>query len=293
MGEVRRSTLLLLAALTVCVLIGFTYHRPSVVGGALVFHGIDAVGLPTETLRIGARLHRPNALGFLRGVPGVTVNFYLDARVVGGAITDAEGRAVTDFVPPRGPGFYRIEARAEGTRAQDLSAEILAAAMEPDDRLVVVDIDRAVADPPSFLASLFRRYGEFRPALGARETLDRLFADYHLVYLSDRAHRYTRHTKNWLRAHSFPSGPVFFKGWELYGGTLDDYKKEILRRLVRGWTHPIVAIGDSTRDARVFEESGVQALIIGSRRDTGLLPPRAIPAKNWREVLHVFDRHRF
>ena len=280
----RRTTPFLIAALLICGAIGLTRG-----GGrgldAAELQPIDGLGAPGEPVRFRARLLRKSPIGTARGRPGVAVNFFIHGRTIGDAITDSRGDAHYEYEFDR-PGHWTIEARTEPIGGRELTAEVLVVVIVPGDRIAIVDVDRAIAVPPSRIALWTRRYAGFRPREGAAEALGWIDSMRHVFYVTDRSDRYARSTRAWLDAHAFPPGPIFYKEWDFYGGDLATYKRTLCRELVTTWSSHPIAIVDSGADARAYRDSGAEAILVGAK-NRGVQPNGSPTLRNWGEVVDL------
>ena len=286
-GQIRRSTVFLLLALVVCLLIGIT--RGGGGGPELRLRAIDAMGAAGEPIAFGARVTRRGAFGTERGVPGISVTFLLEGRSIGGAMTDADGNAHF-ALRTNGTGHYFIEARADASDGRELATPVHVTAIATTDTVLFVDVDRSIARPQSWIQPWLRRYTEYDAAPWAAEVLTSLSEDYYLIYVTDRSRRYAESTRNWLEANGFPPAPVYHKNWEFYGGSLSIYKRSIVDSILGIASAEHLAIGSSTQDARIYRGAGIATLILESHRDPGVLPHGAIAARSWAEIPRLTRR---
>jgi hypothetical protein len=282
MVDTRRTILFVIAVLLIGVGVGIT-RSPGPAVERMAIQPVDGIGAPGEPTEFRARLLRRNALGFVRGVPGVVVTFFLDGRAIGGAVTDARGDAGYDHVFER-PGHFTVEARTEAIDGIELTTELLASVFIPGDRLAIVDVDRTLAQPRSKLDWYLRRFDEFEAAPGAGPALAELYEDRHIVYLTERGDRYAAATRAWLQAHDLPLGPVLYKTWDFYGGDLGTYKREILTWLTAKWSAAPIGLCDSSTEARLYNSVGVRPIFVGAP-DNRVQPGGTLGVRGWPDLV--------
>lgn len=256
----RKTTLILLAGLVITLGIGII--RPGSDHSARFrFDGLDAFGMPGESVRFGTRLCRHNSLGMRRGVPGATVTYFVDGRTIGGALTNAKGYAPIAHTFDRA-GQYTVEAMVE-RNGQELHTHSLVWVIDQREQILVVDVDQAVAAPPSIFGRIFRRFETFDPQASAARTLGHLDQTMHILYVTDRTDRHIARTRSWFERHGFPPAPIFFRSWEFYGGGVAAYKGFLMSDIVASWPDTTYAIADSTRDLNLFKSRGAHTMLLG------------------------------
>jgi phosphatidate phosphatase APP1 len=287
MQPARKQIVLLLVALVLALFIGL--GSPTRNYRKVVFQGVDGVGVPGEEIEIGAMLERRDHLGMRRKVPGIPVTFHLHGRLLGGAMTNAEGVATIGFLPTEA-GQYDIEARIDTPDFSSLTTGVFVAAMAEDDHILVIDVDHTIAKAPRFPGSLLGNYADLEPIEGARDAVADLYEDYQIFYLTERSDRHVETTKAWLAKNGFPPGPIHFKRGSFLARGASHRQRAILK-LKEKWSHVGVGIGDSREDAELFLSCGLRAYILDLDSGVGLLPAGSDNIPNWVELVYLVRRN--
>jgi len=233
----------------------------------------------------------------LTGEQGRRIQFHLDERRLGEAVSDTDGNVAVRWTAPEACGDYVVRVRVKPADQPDPpveDAQLLVAVRNPDTPMVVVDLDKTV------VASGFARVllGGAKPMAGADVVLQRLARTYTIVYLTHRPDFLGPKSKRWLTANRFPTGPVLTS---TLGGLLKgsgDYKTGRIAAIKRTYRNLAVGIGDKISDARAYAHHGLNSILILDvdwseddpedyeelARDLAALPQTVHVVTNWADV---------
>jgi len=299
----QRLRLAALLAVAACLAAGCGMQDQMLgASGGLLLQGFDTLAYPGGEVVLTARLQGGD---YLKGMEGYRVGFYrLDHRI-GDVRTDEDGLAEIAFTPPS-PGNHVILARLEDPDVRKFAieaVEIVVAAREKSDPMVVVDLDRTL------VASGFGDVlaGSAEPMPSSDRVMHRLARDHTIIYLTHRPDVFTEQTKRWLRKYDYPVGPVlastlsqFFKGSGPYKSAAISDLKKVFLAIETG-------IGDKPSDAQAYVANGMKAVLIIHPddmptpeavrrwiRDLKPLPESVDVVTSWDQVEKaLFDGQRF
>jgi hypothetical protein len=227
--------------------------------GAL-FYAYDTLAYPGEPADLTARLQKGDRLS---GIEGVTLGFYLEDKRVAKATTDASGRAVATWTPPKA-GNYRMDVQIEGVADEAFAplleasaASLLVAAKPRGTRLVVIDLDHTV------VASSFFRVLTFgaKPMAGSQRVTQRIAKEYGIVYLTQRPDLLTVKSKSWLIEHDYPPGPLIVSDISEVADS-GKYKSARLGLIGESYPNLAIGIGDKLSDVDAYIRNGMKAYLI-------------------------------
>ncbi len=219
--------------------------------------GYDALALPGEQVVARARLLGGN---YLAAQKGETVRFYRSGTFHMAAATDDEGVASVPFTPAA-PGEYPLQAEVSPVHleaAPPPPATVLVACRKADTPQIVIDLDKTL------VASGFHEVlaGDPEPMTDSAAVMARLAERYAPVYLTHRPDYFGRSSKQWLRTHGYPRGPLLLS---TVGGFLKgsrEYKTGRLAELGRRFTALEIGVGDKVGDAQAYYDNGLTAVLI-------------------------------
>lgn len=235
----------------------------------------DLLARPGSRIRLVARLERYVIRFVDPPVRGATLEFFDGHAKLGSAVTDARGFASIEVdAGPAGRRRFRVVSR----RAEEA---LVVGVFASDTPVLVLDLDHTLSDigTTRFAFALNRN---IRPLPDAIDVVKRLASRYEIVYLTARDHSFLAKTRDWLRLHGLPDGPVFLRRRRFWSQRAGDHKLERLAELKR--THRLVAgVGDLPIDAKAYLANGMAAILIDPR---GALPDieGAVRVRSWREV---------
>jgi len=244
--------------------------------------GYDVLALPGEEVALRAKAERGNRLGLRPDIEGATLEFHGGGVLLGSAKTNDDGiAAITRKYDKPGQYFVTVKFGAK-SKYDAKKGTLLVEVCDAKTRLIVCDIDHTIADV-SATKFVFKK-NEKVPALpGSPEALARLSKHYRIIYITARDDTFLRKTKGWMALRKFPRGPVFF--WDFLGKKLshEKYKRREIAGLKKRFPNIVVGVGDKVSDANAYLANGLNAIIIGPKRDDGL-PAKAIWVKTWAEI---------
>jgi hypothetical protein len=249
----------------------------------------DALTSPGKPVRLEARLVRAGMLG-PTGLGGERIEFTVDGRSAGAAMTGGDGRAFLDYTP-RMRGNQPIAVKLfPNKRVESPEARGTLFSWERRRPILLVEMASLIEAPktptlPIPSLPLEVRPGASRsPVPDAAQELKRLTAYfYNVVYIAWSGRLETgdqEDVRDWLRRHHFPPGLAvpLTAGASALTAKLDDLKAE-------GWDNLKAGIGRSREFAEVLAERRVEAIIMpSSERDEQGLPRKAQVIKDWKEV---------
>ncbi len=247
----------------------------------------DVLSLPSEPMQLKALLFIRDSTGRKIGLNGESIEFFIQKRSVGKAVTSKDGTATLDFVP-RLRGNLTITARIrESPRVSDLDGTGLLAAWEKRRPILLIDLIALL--PPNSLRGDLPSVSDAKlaghtaipdPHANAREELEKLGKFYYnLVYLSRVPGISVKAVRDWIRHHQFPTGVpmAISSGSTALIGCIEKLKKD-------GWENLESGIGRSTEFAEVLVERRIQTVIIQESENDEKFPRRAKIVKGWNKV---------
>jgi len=255
---------------------------------APVLSADDAILRPDGRTRLGAFVGREPVNGLRQDVSGVGVRFYVDGREVGSDRTDDEGLARVESVLP--PGLQRYEVRAALDR-RELSAAGRVFTWGAERVIIAVDVDQTIERT---------EYGELifedgadpsDPLKRSAQTLRTLAEDFHILYLTSRPRFLLDKTRDWLRAHEFPDGPVITAARARAALRPGPFKRHMLRELRADWPTLLIGIGDKASDAGAYGANQMLALALARKRG-GDYGPHTLVFRDWNALDGFFAANR-
>ncbi len=249
----------------------------------------DAVITPGHAGQLSASVSYHPVLGMCKEITNAGVRFFVGGEEAGQAQTDRRGLAA--LLAPLTANVTRYEARAL-TRGRELQGFGRVFAWDPERVVIAVDIDDTIAHT--------KRRGLLEPDRAddlttafphAAEVLSDLARDFQIVYLTGRPRFLLETTREWLRAHDFPAGPVvtarglFDMFWN------GSFKRARLAELRQAWPNVLIGIGDETRDLNAYRGNGMLSITLAAVRPRGL-PADALRCADWAGVREFFAAQR-
>ena len=257
--------------------------------GAPVLTVEDALALPDGMVKLVAYVEREAPLSLRKDVEHVTVTFYADGEEIGREEVNSKGRATIKF-RPSSPTISRFSAQtlADG---QTLRATGEIFHWEEDRVTIAVDIDGTLSHTEYKELILKKEDNESGPIKGARETLQSLTRDYHILYFTARPRILMTKTRTWLREHDFPWGPMVMAPGLKQTMQPGEYKCRTLQALRQDWPNLLIGIGNKRGDAEAYSSSGMLSLIVRQQmdKDMGI---HAIHVPDWKALSRFFDANR-
>ncbi|MFW5798120.1 MAG: hypothetical protein ACOCXX_00550 [Planctomycetota bacterium] len=227
----------------------------------VLFYGYDTLAYPDKEVDLVARLR---LLEGLIDIPGVTLGFYLDDKLLGKAVTDDDGRATVSWRPPR-QGDYSLRVKVlEKPRNQEKDftaltpARLFVAARPKDTLLAIVDLDHTVVQS-GFARVLL---GGAQPMPHSQDVLKRLSTNHTIIYLTHRPNLLSNKSKNWLIDNGFVRGPLLMSELADAFGDSGKFKTARLKALRETFPNVQLGIGDKLSDAAAYATNGVTAYLI-------------------------------
>ena len=249
----------------------------------------DVLTFPGKPVRLEARLVRTALLG-QPPLGGEQIEFVVEGRNAGQAMTGGDGRAFLEYTP-RMRGNLKVVARlVESQRVKGQEAKGILFSWERRRPLLLVQT-ASVVEPlksPSLPIPTVpidsSPESMLKPVPEAATELKRLSEYYfNVVYISwgDQTDLGTaEQMREWLDQHQFPPGLRLriSGGPSAMNEKLDELKTE-------GWDNLKAGIGRSPAFAEVLSERRIPVIILpGSDRDEAKLPRKTAVIKSWTEV---------
>ena len=258
--------------------------------GPLRVTGFDAICRPLDQVVIRAKVEHDGPLFLNPDVIGLEVEFILtpisrelppprldgpratpflpEGEVVDRATTDSDGFATLEVKAPELEGNYVYGLRVPDASLQDLeySRSYALVAVTAENRPILVsDIDNTIcttnitdllADRPRAVAPLDR----------APQILSKFAEKAQIVYLTARPYAFTERTRNWLSAHRFPPGPIFFRDLsELLPEQPSEsgFKKAFLAEKIKPrFSRLLWGFGNIEGDLEAYRPNGMSTILI-------------------------------
>jgi len=247
----------------------------------------DALTAPGRPVRIEARLVRAGILG-QTGLGGEQLEFTVEGKKAGTAMTGGDGRAFLEYTPRR-RGHYAVKVRLpQSQRVESSEASATVACWERRRPMLLVEFAALTEDTKAPLVPLpplpleFGRRDRPSPAPDAADELNRLARFYYnVIYLvggGDGEIGDLGEVRAWLQDHKFPVGfsLTLPPGRAQLTPIIEDLRAD-------GWDNLKAGIGRTRGFAEVLVAQRMEVVIV-PEPDRGELPDKAQVAKNWKEV---------
>ncbi len=226
-----------------------------------------------------------------RGIQNARVEFKSRDRLLAAVTTDEQGRAVAvwEWSEPEPSDEAAIAAAAEVGPLR-LQAERNVHLWNDDRTVIAVDIDETVCHPNYLVVSWGGTDWASPPVADSCDVLWELSKSFHILYVSARPGFLVQTTRQWLKDHNFPPGPL------VTGEAVTDVfrqgaaKREALREMRKLYPNILIGIGDKAADIDAFGNNGMFTIIVNSSRGLTGDANRVI-FDSWRDVLEFFRRH--
>ena len=235
----------------------------------------DVLAVPGHAVRIEAILGYERLLG-QTALGGEPLEFLVEGKIVGTALTGGDGRAFFEYTPPRRGNFELIVRVSDSKRVTNTEAKATIASWERRRPILLVEaaaLRQASPTPRRLVPFLPLSIGpESSPEVAADAVgeLKRLTAYYYnvmYVFWSEEGAGFGQgqqdDPREWMRTHEFPAGFSLHVdlGREALNTKIGELEKE-------GWDNLKVGIGRTEAFATVLVEHRIKAIIITpSERD--------------------------
>lgn len=226
----------------------------------------DLLARPGQPIELRAKLESNSVTG--SDIEGARIEFRLDGKVLGTALTDDDGVALLRADAPL-TGDHELKAVFEGNDDY-LRAEYLAmlAVRRADDSMMVLDIDWTISMTDNLNTALGS--SDSPPLREAPEVVGRLARAHAPVYVTARARQLRKRTLSWLHRYGFPRGPVFFlepKRFPTYSEAA--YKTSVLVPMKKAFPGLRFGIGNKESDVESHRAAGLPCLLISATEVPG------------------------
>lgn len=245
----------------------------------------DALTMPGRPVSLEASVVRKGLLTSM-GVGGERVEFLVDGRRIGTALSGGDGRALIEHTP-RMRGRHEITAvLAPNPRVSGPDGQGALWCWERRRPVLLVDVGAITQTrTPVPLPGLPLDFGllDRQAEPDAAEELKRLAEFYYnVIYLARTGpenFQQLREIRTWLEEHHFPGGPaVMLKpGPEDLGARIDGLRAE-------GWDNVKAGIGRTKEFAEALLARRLGVVILADGGKDGELPRKAHRVKSWKEV---------
>lgn len=238
-----------------------------------------------------AYVERAGALGLGSGVANRSVEFQIDRKAIGSAITDAEGRAQIVVSLPHSTA--RRVAAIASPYDDSVSASARCFHWSRERTIIAVDVDHTISDTEYESLLLKPRDEESDPISGSRKALRTLSRDFHILYLTARPRGLLDKTRAWLDEHEFPAGPVLTSAKTSDVIAQTGFRRRALADLRGQWPNLLIGIGDRGGDARAQAANGMLSILIRDDDDkpTGEMPSGTLIFEKWKHAVRFIERH--
>ncbi|GJL66232.1 MAG: hypothetical protein NPIRA05_12030 [Nitrospirales bacterium] len=262
---------------------GLAYGEERIDASLLVEDMLVLPGTPTP---LKAFLFRDDSEGKRIGLSGEKIDFFVQKRLLGQAVTGEDGYASLEYTP-RLRGNLTVKAQVrESPRVSMQEATGLLAVWERRRPILLVDLgallppDAQGALEKSFIQSPLRNDLLPEPEMGATFELEKLGEFYYnLVYVYRANIESNEVVRSWLRKHRFPAGipMVVQPGPKAFITFLEKLNED-------GWENVSAGIGRTVEFAEVLVERRIQTVIIQEADSEKTFPRRANIVTGWKKV---------
>lgn len=278
-----------LGGLALVITLGGWLDRPAAVAAEKVPVEIlvrDSLTMPGRPVSLEASVLRKGLLT-TTGVGGERVEFLVDGRTIGTALSGGDGRALIEHTP-RMRGRHEITAvLAPNPRVSGPDGRGTLWCWERRRPVLLVDLGaitqaRRPLVPLPGLPLDFGLLDRQAEADAAAELKKLAEFFYNVIYLARTGPdnlQQLREIRSWLEDHHFPGGlTVMLKpGRDDLGATIDALRAE-------GWDNVKAGIGRTKEFAEVLLARRMGVVILADSDKDVELPRKALPVKSWKEV---------
>jgi hypothetical protein len=250
----------------------------------------DVLTMPGRPAMLEAHLVRDTLLT-QSGIGGESVEFFVDGKKVGTAMTGGDGRALLEYVP-RMRGNLAVKVRvADGSRVQSEEATGTLFSWERRRPILWVELASLQEDrkaplpfpalPPAIVQAI---PAQAVPMTDAAEELTRLSEFFfNIIYYVMRVGPLldTTEVRHWLHEHRFPSGFVVSAGSSKLGDKIDELSAQ-------GWDKMKAGVGRTQQFAEALADRRIPTVIV-PEPDKGDFPRKTQRAKDWKQVRKILQ----
>lgn len=234
--------------------------------------GHDAITTPGHPVQVKAKFERGGLRFWRPDVRDERVTFEVLGQRLS-ARTDRDGM-VRAVVTPTAPGVYPIRARLDERSGPTATSRLFV--LDPARPVAVVDIDGTISDLPDWKVPFV---GHKAPTFaGAPELMADLARRFQIVYLTARDDTFDGKTREFLRRHGFPDGPIIYNDLGLRTSgereQLDphshgEFKLAQIQALRARGVPVTIGIGNAETDAFAYERAGLPSYILTEKKGSG------------------------
>ena len=189
---------------------------------------------------------------------GLHVVFYLNGKKLGQAVTDENGIAYIEWLPPKAEQIQIIDAElyfGENLNEENKirQSKLTVSVQDGNTPIVIVDLDKTLVQSSFFRVVL----DAAKPLPYSANAMNMIAKRYSIVYLTHRFSGMTSISKQWLSDNGFPVGPLLTnKSGALSSG---NYKYGKLANLKEKFKNIEIGVGDKETDIESCRSNGIKA----------------------------------
>ena len=245
----------------------------------------DVLAQPKQTVLLSARLVKTRFF-MQTGLGGEPVEFLVDGRSIGQAMTGGDGWARKEFVPKK-KGVLEFTVRlAHGKRVKAQSYTAMIGSADRTRPIVLVELAATMmhVEKPKFgpfdLSAFGQTHGSLpNPMPGASDALTDVSKRAALLYLFVGSASQSPDVHEWLAEHAFPSGPVFMlrPGTRALVSKVEGWREE-------GWTNIKAGISSNVDAIEEYVDQELQAVMVLDEDDEEDIPEGATMVSAWKDI---------
>lgn len=245
----------------------------------------DILSMPGQSIKLEAQLRR-DAVLTRGGLGGEKLEFFLQGKKIGTALTGGDGRAFLEATPKMRGNQTIMVRLTSSPRVQDVEGTGLLASWERRRPILFVDIMALMQERqtlPELLPSLSLNVGGQNlgvPDTDAAHELKKLGEFYYnVIYLNRAGNVKFEEAREWLRSHQFPSSLTksLKPGRLALDSLINDLKEG-------GWDNLDAGIGRTPEFAEALVEHRIRAVIFPLSGQEDKFPKRAVLVEKWKDV---------
>jgi hypothetical protein len=275
-----------LLILTTSFLITFSVQAASKLGAIL--QGIDGVFTDQETIVVKAKLESSRVIPYRMDIPGEIVQFHLNGKKLGDALTDGDGVAELE-IPAKEVGQYLVVASLPGeSEYQSNEAEVVTLVLSRNTPIAISDIDHTISDASPWEV-LVKPNSKLKPLQKAASSIKYFSNKFQILYLTARDDAFINKTKEWLAMYDFVKAPILF--WDFANGDVPsdhgDFKSWIIEKMKEKFDNILIGFGDKPHDIRAYRDHGLRSYYIGKQGE--VIHPDGIKVPSWDKIIEHFN----
>lgn len=257
--------------------------------GVAFFETYDLAVLPNEDILLTVKLYNNESIfPYANSITNEVVELYHKEKLIEKSmISNETEQVIFKLKAPASKGLYLYQINLSNQSAYFASAEIVISVLEKCSPIMIVDIDKTIADV-SGIPFLFSDYKSILPLKNSSQLLETLAKKLNIIYLTARNEVFMQHTRKWLDYYNFVKAPVFFWSYSKHPFDTEEYKTYILKALGEKFKNIVIGVGDRETDVAAYVANGLKAYYI---TDNQQKIKNSISVSSWDKIIEDLNNN--